>query len=211
MLRQLRAMPRTAHLPVMFIAPLNEADVQKTVLREGADDFIVKPFDLEILGLRVRNAIARTERDGLTNPHTGLPTGRLLEEQCAQLTALPDRVRLDITVAHFAAFRECYDFITADEVLLFAAKLLAEVSQELGTETDFIGHYEHSHFVLVTHRDTAAPIQARLAARFDEEVQAFYNFMDRDQGYVLVEDGYGDMEQVPLMTLQVTIKPSLEA
>jgi hypothetical protein len=38
----------------------------------------------------------------------------------------------------------------------------------------------------------------RLIQRFDEEVQTFYNFRDREQGYIEV-----DGARVPLMTLAV--------
>jgi hypothetical protein len=44
-----------------------------------------------------------------------------------------------------------------------------------------------------------------LKARFADEVQTHYNFMDRQQGFILAPKGEGQTEQVPLMTLAVGI------
>src|SRR5450432_944195 len=66
--RELRSRTRTANIPVMFLATYTDAKSQNELLSAGADDFINKPFDVDILGLRVRNAIQRQEREGLTHP-----------------------------------------------------------------------------------------------------------------------------------------------
>lgn len=209
--RTFRARPRTAHIPVIFIAHRTESGMQNAILKAGADDFMAQPFDIEILGLRVNNAIARTERQGLTEPRTGLPTGRLLQERLQRLAEEDDWALLDISIKSFDAFRERYDFLTADEVLIFTANLLTEVCQEAGAEDDFIGHREDHHFMIITRRALGGALRARLAERFNEEVKAFYNFMERDQGYILVEDGCGGAQPAPLMTLDVRMKLAAEA
>src|SRR5579871_2404962 len=79
--RQLRARSRTAHIPIMFLADHQDSKQQKDLFSAGADDFILKPFDVDILGLRVRNAIKRQDREGLHHARSGLPTGRLIEER----------------------------------------------------------------------------------------------------------------------------------
>src|SRR5579871_3262137 len=47
--RKLRSRARSSHIPVMFLAGHMEARHQKELLSAGADDFITKPFDLDIL------------------------------------------------------------------------------------------------------------------------------------------------------------------
>jgi len=73
--RALCDQPRTGHVPVMVLAEGEQITVQKELLEQGAYDFIEKPLDLDILSLRVRNALRRAEREGLTETRTGLPTG----------------------------------------------------------------------------------------------------------------------------------------
>ena len=46
---------------------------------------------------------------------------------------------------------------------------------------------------------------AQLQARFNEDVQAHYSFMDREQGYLLLRGAGSEMMQAPLMTMNVNI------
>ncbi|MBN1283869.1 MAG: response regulator [Anaerolineae bacterium] len=206
LLKWLRARPRTAHVPVMFIASVEEAGIQHDILAAGADDFIVKPFDVDIVGLRVRNAIARTERDGLTEPRTRLPTGRLLQEQVQRLARMDGWAKLEISINDFVAFRERYDFIAADDVLVFTANLLVEVSQEMGDENDFIGHRDGENFVLITNREAGPQVAEQAILRFNKEVRKFYSFVDRERGYIVVESTKGSTLAAPLMTLNVKVQ-----
>ncbi len=208
--KEFRARPRTAHVPIIFIAHRAESGRRNELLKAGADDFIAQPFDIEILGLRVRNAISRTEREGLSEPRTGLPTGRLLQERLQRLADEDGWAKLEITIQAYDAFSARYDFLTADEVLVFTANLLAEVCQQVGTEDDFIGHRDGQRFVMITRQDRGPALAGQLAARFNEEVKAFYNFIDREQGYILIEDGFGGMKPAPLMTLDVKLQMAVQ-
>jgi len=44
-----------------------------------------------------------------------------------------------------------------------------------------------------------------LSERFSEEVQTHYNFMDRQQGFIVTPNAEGEMEKTPLMTLAIGI------
>jgi nitric oxide synthase oxygenase domain/subunit len=39
--------------------------------------------------------------------------------------------------------------------------------------------------------------------RFKQEVETFYNFKDRERGYIEVTDADGKVHRVPLMTLSI--------
>jgi two-component system KDP operon response regulator KdpE len=62
--RELRDKPRTGHIPVMILAGRDDVLQQNKILEEGAYDFLEKPLDVDILALRVRNALRRAEREG---------------------------------------------------------------------------------------------------------------------------------------------------
>jgi len=82
--RCLRTQPRTSRIPIIFLTHKDERSDKIQGLELGADDYVTKPFDIEELRLRVKNAIARSERENLTEPCTNLPTGRLIEDQLRQ-------------------------------------------------------------------------------------------------------------------------------
>ncbi len=203
--RTLRTNMRTSHIPVIFLTQKDERSDKLQGLELGADDYITKPFDIEELKLRVQGAIRRAERESLTDPRSGLPAGRLIEEQLRRIIREKDWALLDARINSFEPFKDVYGFVAGDDVLRFTAMLIGEIVDELGTPSDFIGHAGGDNFVIITTYDKAAPIKARLKERFDEEVQTHYNFMDRQQGYVQAPVADGSTRRVPFMTMAVGV------
>ncbi len=203
--RALRTNTRLSHIPVIFLTQKDERSDKLKGLELGADNYITKPFDIEELKLYVQNAFARSERESLTDPQSGLPSGRLIEDQLRKMIRQKDWAFMDIRLNHFDAFKDVYGFIAANDVLRFVGMLLGEVVDQYGTSNDFIGHAGGDNFVLITSADVAAAIKQALKARFVEEIQTHYNFIDRQQGYILAPDSAGQMQQVPLMTAAVGV------
>lgn len=201
--RHLRTHTRTSHIPVIFLTQKDERSDKLQGLELGADDYITKPFDIEELRLRVQNAIARSERESLTDPQTGLPAGRLIEDQLRHIIRQKGWAFMDLRINHFNAFKDVYGFIAANDVLRFTAMLLGEVMDAIGTPNDFIGHAGGDNFVVITTPEAAPAIKARLKERFASEVLTHYNFIDRQQGYIVAPDDSGKMAQTPFMTLAV--------
>ncbi len=203
--RRLRQSTRTSHIPVIFLTQKDERSDKLQGLELGADDYITKPFDIEELKLRVQGAIRRSEREALTDPRSGLPAGRLIEEQLRATIRKSGWAYMDIRINFFDQFKDVYGFVAADDVLRFAAMLMSEVVDELGSPSDFIGHAGGDNFVVITSDESSEKIRARLKARFAEEVLTHYNFMDRQQGFIMAANAEGQMEKTPLMTLSIGI------
>lgn len=207
--RTLRTNTRTSHIPVIFLTQKDERSDKLQGLELGADDYITKPFDIEELKLRVQNAIARAERESLTDPRSGLPSGRLIEEQLRRIIRAESWALMDIRIDHFNPFTEEYGFVAGDDVLRFTAMVLNEVVDELGTPDDFIGHAGGDNFIIITTEEDSTTIKERLKTRFTEEVLTHYNFMDREQGHIVVTNADGEEEKIPLMTMGVgVVSPS---
>src|SRR5512133_3487685 len=199
--RKLRTSTRTSHIPVIFLTQKDERSDRLQGLELGADDYITKPFDIEELKLRVQGAIRRSERESLTDPRSGLPAGRLIEEQLRHIIREKGWALLDARVNHFDSFKDVYGFVAGDDVLRFTAMLIGEVVDELGTTSDFIGHAGGDNFIIITTDGKADAIKARLKERFDTEVQTHYNFMDRQQGFMQAPGTDGTTVKVPFMTI----------
>ena len=203
--RTLRTNTRTSHIPVIFLTQKDERSDRLQGLELGADDYITKPFDIEELKLRVQGAIRRSERESLTDPRSGLPAGRLIEEQLRRVIRETGWAFIDVRLNYFGSFTDVYGFVAGDDVLRFTAMLISEVLDEAGSPTDFVGHAGSDNFVLITKEETAAAIRDLLKQRFAEQVQTHYNFMDRNQGFIVAPAADGQTEQVPLMRLAVGI------
>jgi DNA-binding response OmpR family regulator len=207
--RNLRTSTRTSHVPIIFLTQKDERSDKLQGLELGADDYITKPFDIEELKLRVQRAIARAEQQSLTDPRSGLPAGRLIEDQLRQVIRRSNWALMDVRINHFEAFKEVYGFVAGDDVLRFTAMILGEVVDETGTVNDFIGHPGGDNFIIITDEAPSAAIRDRLKSRFEEEVLTQYNFMDREQGYILTYGAGGEAVKAPLMTLSVgLVSPS---
>jgi len=203
--RNLRTNMRTSHIPVIFLTQKDERSDKLQGLELGADDYITKPFDIEELKLRVQGAIKRAERESLTDPRSGLPAGRLIEDHLRRIIRRQGWALLDARVNSFEPFKDVYGFVAGDDVLRFTSMLIGEVVDELGTTSDFVGHAGGDNFIIITTEEKAEAIKARLKERFDHEVQTHYNFMDRQQGFVQAPTADGTTVKVPFMTMSVGI------
>ncbi len=199
--RELRTTTRTSHIPIIFLTQRDERSDRIAGLELGADDYITKPFDIEELKLRVRTAIRTHQRLNMTDPKTGLPSGRLIEDQLRELMRSKDWSLILLGIEHMAPFNDVYGFVAGDEVLRFASMILNEVVDAKGTLNDFIGHASNDTFIIITRSNNVSGMVETLRSRFNEGVQSHYNFIHREQGGIEMPDGTIS----PLMRLSVGV------
>jgi PleD family two-component response regulator len=204
--RELRNNLRTSHVPIIFLTQKDERSDKIHGLELGADDYITKPFDLEELKLRVKSAISRATIQSLTNPTTGLPGGRLIEDQLRNLMRREGWGILYVGLFGFDAFTEVYGFVAGEEVLRFMAMILGQTVDNLGTPNDFIGHIGGDDFIVISADKglTDAMVQD-LTQRFNDGIGTHYDWQTREQGYLIVRDEAGNETQVDLMTIAIGV------
>jgi signal transduction histidine kinase len=99
--------------------------------------------------------------------------------------------------------------VVGEDVLKFTALMLNEVINELGSPNDFIGQMVVGpDFVVTSTPERLEAICARLCERFDAEIGLQYNYKDRRNGYIVVNDDQGGARQVPLMSLSIGVLTS---
>ena len=187
--RELRTTTRTRHIPIIFLTQKDERNDRIAGLELGADDYITKPFDIEELNLRVKNAIQGHRRMNMTDPRSGLPAARLIEEQLRGLILQKNWAYIEIDVQHLQPFVDNYGFVAGDEVLRYMALMLNECIDEMGTRDDFVGHAGGPIFVIITKAKNTDRIVERIRRRFAEEIMTHYNFMDSEEGGIRLSDG----------------------
>ncbi len=204
-MREMRNMPRTRHIHITLLTQRGERADLLDALAVGADEFMIKPVDVEELGLRVRNALRRAAFDNLTNPTTGLPGPRLIEEELRQILRRSDDtwVILRLNIRHFNHFNDLYGFLSGEEVLRFAAHLFAQVVDHVGTSNDFLGHSGADNFILITTIEQTPKLVEEATTRFNEEVKMHYSYRERKRGTILIPQPDGTEKETPLMALKV--------
>ncbi|MBN1564375.1 MAG: response regulator [Anaerolineae bacterium] len=202
--KELRTTTLTKYIPITFLSQRDGRADKVAGLELGADDYVTKPFDIEELRLRVQGSIRRAGRDHLHEARTGLPGGPMVEAELRRLQQEENWAFLNMTIIGFGTFRETYGFLSADEALSLAATVLTDVVTERGTPHDFIGTPEEARFVLFTFAADVAGIKTALVDEFNERAKTLYNFVDAEQGYIVVNPGTADERQEPLMRFAIT-------
>ncbi len=179
--RRLRADRRTQDVPIIFLTEKRERSDRLQGLELGADDYITKPFDVQELRLRVRNALKRISQASLTNPISGLPEGALVDERLNEMLQSENWAVLMVSLENMEPFREAYGFVASDDVLRAVSVMILNTLREMGNPDDFLGHLSTTDFVLIVPPANLATLQERLRTRLEQSLDYFYPIKDRER------------------------------
>lgn len=179
--RRLRADRRTSDIPIIFLTEKRDRSDRLQGLEIGADDYITKPFDVQELRLRVRNALKRVSQGSLTNPVTGLPEGALVDEKLSEVIGKDGSALLFVMLGNMDLFRESYGFVASDDVLRAISLMIVNTMREVSRPEDFLGHLTGTDFVLVLPPSNLAALSEKLQTRLDQSMEYFYPIKDREQ------------------------------
>jgi DNA-binding response OmpR family regulator len=179
--RRVRSDRRTHEIPIIFLTEKRERIDRLQGFEVGADDYITKPFDVQELRLRVRNALKRMSQGSLTNPVSGLPEGPLVEERLSEVIHKSGWALLHISINHLEAFREAYGFVASDDVLRAISLMIHNTMKETGSTEDFLGHLSPTDFAVVVSPSNLEPFQERIRSRLEQSLDFFYPIKDREQ------------------------------
>lgn len=196
--RRLRSDRRTRHLPVIFLTERRERKDKLAGLQLGAVDYLTKPFDIQELRLRIRNALRRAQFRTLHNPITGLPEGTLVQEKLEDLLRVDQWGLVMVRIRGLDKFRDQYGFVAADDVTRAVSLMITNAMQEgrnSSEEDEFIGHADVVDFVVITERSRCQKLAERCRMRLHPSIQYFYPAIDRER--------VSDMDESERLTVEV--------
>lgn len=179
--RRLRTDRKTQLVPMIFLTEKRERIDRLQGLELGADDYMTKPFDVQELRLRVRNALTRARLDTLTNPVTGLPEGRLVDEKLAESLSLPNWALVVVSLENLDEFRDAYGFVASDDTVRAVSLMIHNVVREMEIADSFVGHLNLADFLLIVPAFTLGALTERIKTRLDQSLEYFYPVRDREQ------------------------------
>ena len=186
--RQLRGQRQTQDTPIIFLTEKRDRVDKLQGLELGVVDYITKPFDIQELRLRVRNAISRVNRQALVNPVTDLPEGQMVDERLTALLDTPDKwTILQMSINSLGRFREMYGFVAADDVLRAVTLMIRNAVREHGTADDYIGHVGPEDFIIITQSGNVNEIRDRIQKRIEQSREYFYPLKDREKAREAME------------------------
>lgn len=207
--RRLRKNRRTQDTPIIFLTEKRDRIDKLQGLQLGVVDYITKPFDIQELRLRVRNAISRAQMPAANNPVTDLPEGELVEERLSKLLEAEKWAVLDVHISNLSTFRERYGFVAADDVLRAVTLMVRNAVREYGDDDDFVGHLKQESFLIISDPDVIEDIQERIERRISQSREYFFPIRDRvraqeamDENNLIIESGYITKENGPFETVE---------
>ncbi len=94
-LKRLKASPETWSIPVIMIAAFESTSSKYEALKNGADDFLNKPFDINELNMRIKNSIKVKVYNDLLNNYN-----KTLENTVKEKTNELNKALQDLRVLH---------------------------------------------------------------------------------------------------------------
>ncbi len=179
--RVLRTNRKTQDIPIIFLTEKRDRVDKLQGLELGVVDYITKPFDIQELRLRVRNAINRAQMPATANPVTDLPEGELVDEKLKGLLEKSGWAILQLSIESLSTFRERYGFVAADDVLRAVTLMVRNAVREFGDSDHFVGHLGAETYLIITNPDAMDDIKDRIERRIAQSREYFYPLRDHER------------------------------
>jgi diguanylate cyclase (GGDEF)-like protein len=204
--RLLRDDPRTASAIIILVTAKGYSSAKLEGFEAGADDYIVKPFDVDELLARVRGALRRAKVLRAQSPLTRLPGNvRIQEEIELRVRRQTSFSLLYCDLDNFKAYNDKYGFLQGDRVIQMTARVLQDVAMELGGSETFVGHVGGDDFVVIAQLGREREIAEAVIERFDAAVEAAYDEVDRQRGYIETLSRRGELQRFPIVSVSIGV------
>jgi diguanylate cyclase (GGDEF)-like protein len=204
-LMRLRASYATRHIPIIMLTAKGEKSDVLEGLRGGANDYVSKPFDREVVLQRVRNQLEWSRQQRAASPLTGLPGNLSINAEIERRIASGKPFAfLQLDIDYFKAFNDQYGYARGDEAIKTVSRILVTAAARHDPE-GFVGHIGGDDFVLLTCSEAAETIGQEIIEEFDRLAPSLYDEEDRGHGYVEVPNRRHQPERFPLMSITIAL------
>ncbi len=204
--RRLRKDPELYRIGILILTALGEEPEVLHGLEQGADDYLAKPFKLDLLMEKLAALETLLESIRKRNPITKLPgtdaIKREINHRLARGTAI---AACYVDIVGFKAYCAVYGRDGQRRGLEFMAHLLVQLTKDLGIYESFLAHMGGEHFVVLVNLEDYERFCTTLMSAFDRSVKQIYSEQEASRGYVVAIDKRGREGRYPLMALSVGV------
>jgi DNA-binding response OmpR family regulator len=206
LLRTIQSSPMLTNVAVVLMTAEGHLEDLVRGLDGGADDYLIKPFDIEELIARVGSVLRRVRSMRDLSPLTGLPGNFRIAEELHRRVSSGDPVAVvHGDLDNFNAFNDHYGFMRGDDVIKFTAETLVRAARSTGDPTCFIGHVGGDDFIVVMDPSLVEQFCKEVAESFDDGILDFYDPQDALRGYVEVIDRRGERHAFPIVSFSMGV------
>lgn len=203
----------TAFIPVITLINKRQLRSHLLNIKQGVDDYLIKPPDPLDLRVRIEMAMRRSQYSIHSTPLTGLPGGRIIEETIKEKLKDGEEFSFGyIDIDNFKYFNDTYGYVRGDRAIMQTAYMLYTVVSKFGNKKDFLGHIGGDDFVFISTPDRYREICHNFILTFNRIMPFHYSDEDRKKGHIVARDRTHNIKKIPLMSISIAIanntKPS---
>jgi diguanylate cyclase (GGDEF)-like protein len=175
-------------------------------LKQGVDDYLIKPPDPLDLRVRIEMAIRRCQHSIHASSLTGLPGGKILEDVLTEKLKKGEPFSFGyVDIDNFKCFNDAYGYRKGEGVILHTSRMLLKVFGDLGNHDDFLSHIGGDDFAFVTTLDKYEEICHNFIEAFEHAVPFHYSENDRLKGYITTRDRSRKVRDIPLIGVSIAV------
>ena len=155
--RELKSHKQFRHIPIIFLTSMNNPESEAKGLELGAIDYIIKPFNPDIVEMRIKNHLElKRHRDILENLSsrdglTGIANRRRFDEFFEQEWWRAKRKKTQLSlilmdIDHFKQYNDNYGHLAGDDCL---KQIALTLDNQLKRPTDLVARYGGEEFVCI--------------------------------------------------------------
>lgn len=204
--RRIRKDPELYRMAILILTALGEEPEVMHGLEQGADDYLSKPFKLDVLTEKLGAMSLLLESLNRRHPLTGLPgTDAIKREINHRLARGMAIAACYIDIVGFKPYCAVYGAEGQRRVMQFMGKLLIQLTRNIGLYESFVAHMGGEHFVILVNLEDYERFCSALTQTFDASVRELYSAQENQQNYIVAIDKHGREGRYPFMALAIGV------
>ena len=206
MITRIRQCSSGVRLPILVLTAKGEEHALLECFQRGADDFMVKPFSVEELRIRVSSIHIRQKMARDVNPLTRLPGNLVLKREINSRIQAKHPVAIAyVDIDHFKSFNDTHGFDRGDHVILLLGEIPESFTRRYSPGEIFVGHVGGDDFVVILPFSEVQALSEAVHSDFDESSRLFYTAEELARGTVRVRNRQGKEDDHPLLSLSIGV------
>lgn len=180
--QRIRALTYNTRPVMVALSKSAEAEDRIRVLESGADDFLSEPVNIDEFKTRIKVHLRRDLESNL-DTKTLLPNKKYVRKSLKRVLATEGQAALLIGFENLDNYKSVYTEVASDKLV----QTFVAIAKSALDESDFIGQYNESDFIIVTNKYNAEKLANFLVFAFDTVAPKFYSETDSKRGYMLMK------------------------
>jgi len=155
---------------------------------------------------RAQLVVARANRVVEINPLTRLPGNIAINLQIQnRIDGYQSFSLCYADLDHFKPFNDKYGFSRGDEILKIASRLILNIVRSNCAKDGFVGHIGGDDFIFITDIASSEGVCRDIITAFDDIIPTFYDFHDRENGYIESQNRDGIVQKFPFLSVTMGV------